>query len=427
MTRFLESLKMAWAALTANKLRAALTTVGVVIGIFFVLLMGWVLSGLDKAFVDSFAFFGEDILYVDRFDWSGRVSWEKQRNRKYISWIDFERARDRIESAEYVVPVADAFSNDVRFGDLQLQGTRIYGTNQQYIEMYANNMGEGRFFTEMENQLGANVIVLGFAVSNNLFPQGDALGRTVRIDGRPFSVIGVMPKRGTMLLDFMDNIILMPLQRFYGIYGTRSSITINVKAGSPEKVDAVKSEVIGVMRSVRSIAPEDDNDFGVNSSEMFDEAIDAIRLVVWSVGIFMTGLSFLVGSIGIMNIMFVSVTERTREIGIRKAVGARRRSILMQFLVESVALCMFGAVIGLVLTAGIAYFKEEVVNGIISALSIFGLADPETTVDLSFLSSTIPTSQFFVALFVAVFVGVLAGIIPAFRAARLDPVEALRA
>lgn len=427
MTRFLESLKMAWAALTANKLRAALTTMGVVIGIFFVLLMGWVLSGLDKAFVDSFAFFGEDILYVDRFDWSGRVSWEKQRNRKPISWVDFERARNRIENAEYVVPVADAFSSDVRYGDLQLQSTRIYGTNQQYIEMYANNMGEGRFFTEMENELGANVVVLGFAVSNNLFPQGDALGRTIRIDGRPFNVIGVMPKRGTMLLDFMDNIVLMPLQRFYGIYGPRSSITINVKAGSIEKMEAVKSETTGVMRSVRSIAPEDDNDFGVNSSEMFNDAIDAIRLVVWSVGIFMTGLSFLVGSIGIMNIMFVSVTERTREIGIRKAVGARRRSILMQFLVESVALCLFGAVIGLVLTAGIAYFKEEVVNGIIGALSIFGLADPETTVDLSFLSATIPTSQFFVALFVAVFVGVLAGIIPAFRAARLDPVEALRA
>ena len=427
MTRLLESLKMAWAALTANKLRAALTTMGVVIGIFFVLLMGWVLSGLDKAFVDSFAFFGDDILAVDRFDWSGRVSWDKQRNRQPISWQNFQQAKKRIRSAEYVVPTADQFSRDVRYGDLQLEATMIFGTNHEYIEMYANNIGEGRFFNELESQLGSNVVVLGFGVWEKLFPQGDALGRMIRIDGRPFTVIGVMPKRGTMLIDFLDNQIILPLQRFYGMYGTRSSLTINVKAGGKENLEAVRSETIGVMRSVRSIAPDEDNDFGINTQQMFDDAIAVFRAVVWTIGLFMTGLSFLVGSIGIMNIMFVSVTERTREIGIRKAVGARRRSILFQFLVESIALCLVGAAIGLALTATIAWFKAEVVRGIFSALGLFGLADPETTVDLSFLSSTIPPSQIFLAVAVAVVVGVLAGIIPAFRAARLNPVEALRA
>ncbi len=427
MTRFLESLKMAWAALIANKLRAALTTMGVVIGIFFVLLMGWVLSGLDKAFVDSFAFFGDDILYVDRFDWSGSISWDKQRNRKPLTWIDFQRAKQRIHTAEYVVPTADEFSTDIRYGDLQLQGTMIYGTNHEYIQMYAGNIGEGRFFTDLESELGSNVIVLGFGVHESLFPQGDAIGRSIRIDGKPFTVIGVMPKRGTMLIDFMDNMVIMPLQRFYGMYGPRSSLTINVKAGSVENVAAVRSETVGVMRSVRSIAPGDDNDFGVNSQEMFRDAVDTIRVMVWSIGIFMTGLAFLVGSIGIMNIMFVSVTERTKEIGIRKAIGARRRSILLQFLIESIALCLVGAAIGLAMTATIAWFKEDVVHGVISLLALFGQADPDLSVDLSFLSSTIPLSQVLVAVLVAVVVGVMAGIVPAFRAARLDPVEALRA
>lgn len=427
MTRLLESIKMAYAALAANKLRAALTTIGVVIGIFFVLLMGWVLGGLDKAFVDSFAFFGDDILYVDRWDWSGRTSWEDQRNRTMITHDQFLRARQRIRSAEYVVPTADEYSEDIRYGDLQLEGAMIFGTNQEYIEMYGGNLGEGRFFTELESNLGADVIVLGFGVAESLFPQGDAVGSTIRIDGLPFNVIGVMPKRGTMLFDFMDNIVIMPMERFFNMYGARSSLTINVKAGGAEKVEEVRSETIGVMRSVRSVAPDEDADFSVNSQEMFTEIIETFRYTVWGVGLFMTGLSFLVGSIGIMNIMFVSVTERTREIGIRKAVGARRRSILAQFLVESVVLCMVGAAIGLVMTAGIAYFKQEVVEGVMSILALFNLVDPETSVDLSFLSSTLPLSQVLVAVVVAVVVGILAGIIPAFRAARLDPVEALRA
>lgn len=427
MTQLYESMKMAFAALASNKMRAALTTAGVVIGIFFVLLMGWVLGGLDNAVTDSFAFFGDDILYVDRFNWDGSISWDKQRNRKQINYIQYEQVKERLGSAEYVVPTVDRFSTDIRYGDLQLQGTMVYGTNEEYIEMYAGNIGEGRFFNEQESQLGSNVVVLGFNVNESLFPNGGAIGQTIRIDGYTYTVIGVMPKRGTMLFDFIDNMVLIPIRRYFNQFGRYGGVTINVKAGSKERLEDVRYETIGVMRAVRSLAPEQENDFGVNSQEMFTEAIGQLRVVVWGVGLFMTGLSFLVGSIGIMNIMFVSVTERTREIGIRKAVGARRRNILMQFLVESVFLCLIGAVIGLLLTSLIAGFKEEVVNGVIGLLALFGLADPDTAVDLSFLSSTLPLMQIIYAVVVAVVVGVLAGVIPAFRAARLDPVDALRA
>lgn len=427
MTQLYESIRMALAALAANKLRAVLTTIGVVIGIFFVLLMGWVLGGLDKAVADSFAFFGDDILYVDRFNWDGSVSWEEQRNRKSIDYIQYEQVKERLQSAEYVVPTVDRFSTDVRHGDLQLQGTMVYGTNEEYIAMYGGNLAEGRFFTGQEAQLGSGVVVLGFNVADNLFPNGNSLGQSIRIDGRPFTVIGVMPKRGTMLFDFVDNTAYIPIRRYFNIYGRRAGVTIGVKAGGRENLENVRYETIGVMRAVRSLGPDEENDFGVNSQEMFTDAIGQLSFMVWAVGLFMTGLSFLVGSIGIMNIMFVSVTERTREIGIRKAVGARRRSIMTQFLVESVLLCLMGAAIGLLLTSLIAWFKDEVVSGVIAALALVGWADPETTVNLSFLSSTIPPTQIFFAVLVAIVVGVLAGVIPAFRAARLDPVEALRA
>ena len=427
MVQLRENIRPAFRALAANKMRATLTTLGVVIGIFFVLLMGWVLNGLDQAFTQSFAFFGDDILYIDKYDWSGQTDWMSQRNRPKIDMLQYDRFKERMLGAEYVVPTADRFSSDVRYGDLQLQGTMVYGTTSEYRDMYSGVMAEGRFFTEAENDLGTNVVVLGHNVHENLFPKGDALGRTIRIKGQPFTVIGVMPKRGTMLVDFIDNMSLIPIKRFFNIYGPRPGVTINVKAKSPEELENMKYEAIGVMRAVRSLAPEDDDNFGVNSQEMFSQFIDITRGVVWGIGLFMTGLAFLVGSIGIMNIMFVSVVERTKEIGLRKAVGATRSRILLQFLVESILLCLFGAMIGLVLTSLIAGFKDQVVSGLISLLSLVGLAEADTTVNLSFLSSTIPATQILIAVVVAVVVGVMAGIIPAFRASRLDPVEALRA
>ena len=426
MTQLFESMKIALAALNANKLRSALTTIGVVIGIFFVLLMGWVLGGLDTALTDSFAFFGDDILYVDRFNWGGGVSWDQQRNRKPIDYNQFERVKQRLHSAEYVVPTTNHFSMDVRHDDLQLQGIRVNGTTNQYIDMFAGNMKEGRFFTDMESQFGANVVVLGYNVDKNLFPNGGSIGQTIRIDGYPFHVIGILPKRGTALMDFVDNVAMIPIKRFFDVFGRRGGVTINVKAGGVEHLEDMRYETIGVMRAVRSLGPDQDNDFGVNSQEMFTDALKQFRFIVWGVGMFMTGLSFLVGSIGIMNIMFVSVTERTKEIGVRKAVGATHRSVLLQFIVESVFLCLVGAGIGLVFTSLIAWFKEPVVNGIISLLALVGMVAPDTSVDLSFLTSTIPLTQVLYAVLVAVVVGVLAGVIPAFRAARLDPVEALR-
>lgn len=407
MTQFLESIRLAVAALAANKLRAVLTTLGVVIGITFVLLMGWALGGLDSALEDTLAIMGDDILYVDKFDWGGG-DWMEQRNRKDITYTQYQRARDRIRTAEYVVPTSRKGNAEVRYGDLRLRGMTVFGTTHEYIDMLGGNVKEGRFFNETEDVSGAKLAIIGSHIVENLFPDGNAVGRTIRLDGIPYTVIGTMPKRGSMMADFIDKQVIVPIRRYFGQYGGRGRVTIQIKAGSRDRLEDVRYEAIGIMRQVRALDPGMKDDFAVNTQDAFREQADQLRLTVGGVGIGMSLLSFVVGSIGIMNIMFVSVTERTKEIGIRKAVGATRRSILMQFLVEAILLCFMGAVIGYALTSILAFAGSKIA-------------------DVSFLSPTIPATQIAWAALASIVVGVAAGIIPAFRAARLDPVDALRA
>ncbi len=410
MTQLIESFKMAIAALTANKLRAVLTTLGVVIGITTVLLMGWALSGLDNAVEQTLSIFGDDVLYVDKYDWTGQTDWLESRNRRDITFATYVRVKDRIKTAESVVPTVQSGRASIRYGDQELvSGPSVVGTTADYVNILGGKLSDGRFFNEQEDEAGGLQVVIAYNVRQNLFGEADPIGRTIKINGIPFTVIGSLPKRGALGADFVDNEVIIPIKRFYGLFGTRaSSVTITVKAGGVDKMEDVRYETIGVMREVRSLPPGTKDDFAVNTQEQFRRQTDQLRVVVWAVGLAMTGLSFLVGSIGIMNIMFVSVTERTKEIGIRKAVGATRRSILIQFLVESVILCGIGAVIAFAITSTIAAWLPGML-------------------DTTLLTTTVPASQVAFAVFVSVAVGVLAGIIPAFRASRLDPVEALRA
>ncbi len=411
MVSILESIKMAVAALNANKLRAVLTTLGVVIGIGTVLMMGWFLAGLDSALEQTLSIFGDDVLYVAKWDWTGE-NWLASRNRSDISFNQYQQFKQRMRTAEYVVPTADAGAKKVQFGDLQMNGTVIMGAGFEYSHIVGDAIARGRFFNEIEDENALPVAVLGQQIEENLFPNVDPIGKTIRIEGMPFLVVGTMPKRGALGADFLDRQIIIPLRRFFGLFSKARDLTICVKAGGADKLENVRYEAIGVMREVRSLAPEQKNDFAVNEQKEFRQQMDQLRVIVFGVGIAMTGLSFLVGSIGIMNIMFVSVTERTKEIGVRKALGATRRSILMQFLVEAVFLCLTGSLIAFIFTSIVALIGSQVLR---------------EQAGITFLSSTLPLSQIVVAIIVSVIVGVLAGIIPAFRGARMDPVEALRA
>lgn len=411
MTQLIESLKMALAALAANKMRAVLTTLGVVIGITTVLLMGWALSGLDNALEQTLAIFGDDVLYIDKFDWTGGTDWIQSRNRKDIDYTQFLHVRDRIRTAQYVVPEVQRGQGIVlQFRDKQItSGTSVVGTTSDYIQIAGGMVSSGRFFNETEDNAGSLLAVISHDVQQSLFGEENPLGRSFKINGIPFTVIGTLPKRGALGMDFIDNQIIIPLKRFSSMYGShRTSLTIDVKAGGVKNLEDVRYEALGAMRQARSIGPGEKDDFAINTQEQFRQQSDQLRTIVWAVGLTMTGLSFLVGSIGIMNIMFVSVTERTKEIGIRKAVGATRTSILTQFLIEAILLCSMGSVIGYIITSVAAYIIVK-------------------SFDITFLTLTVPASQIAVAVIVSIIVGVLAGIIPAFRASRLDPVEALRA
>ncbi len=404
----LEGFHIAQQAIASNAMRSFLTTLGVVIGVTFVILTGWALNGLDSALEQTITLIGTDVLYVDKFDWSGGNRWADMRNRKNINTAQVDQLIERLTTAQTAVPSVQQWNNTIKRGNQYVEGVAVVGTLSGYTDIAVGNIAEGRFFVPVEDTYRSYSVVLGYNVVNALFSEGNAIGKTVKIRGTTFTVVGTLEKQGTLLLDFVDNQVYIPLNIFRSLYGADRSMTIAVKAGGEERLDEVRLETRGLMRQIRNIAPGRPDDFSINESKVFRESLANIRLSVWGVGIGMTILSFVVGIIGIMNIMFVSVTERTREIGIRKALGARRRSILYQFLVESTMLCCAGALAGFVLCSALILV---ITIGFESA---------------SFLSPFIPPNMLGIASVTALIVGILAGMLPALRASRMNPVDALR-
>ncbi len=403
-----EAIAIALDALRANPLRSALATLGIAIGVSFVALMGWFLAGLDSALQHTIDMLGEDMLYVDKWDWSGRTSWVEVSNRKPISYRQARELADAIRSAQYAMPMGQTRAQ-LSVGSRKAESIPVAGVPHDYGNTPAGAVTTGRFFTEMEGRSGAPVAVLGPVIAKQLFPDEDPLGKEVRIAGQRFTIIGVVRQRGTLLSDFADRLVLIPLERFLRLFGSgqRSFITV-LKAGSLERLDDVREEARLLMRKIRRLRPEQPDDFTINETRSLEQSIAVLRQSVWGVGLSMSALSFLVGIIGIVNITFVSVVERTREIGIRKAVGARRRAIALQFLVESVVLCTAGAVLALLFCTGLVLLVRLLIPA------------------AEFLTPYIPPQHVAVALTVAFAAGILAGWAPALRAARLHPVEALR-
>ncbi|MGA2296102.1 MAG: ABC transporter permease [FCB group bacterium] len=413
ITEITEEIKIAVDSMRANKLRALLSSLGVVIGISFVILMGWVLSGLDKALEDTFNIIGTDMLYIDKWDWAGGHNWKKVRQRKNITLKQANDFCSRITDAEIAIPCINDYGTQVKYKNEAYQGLMVTGTKFEHSLTQAGAIMEGRYFSKSEDDLGVDVIVLGYKVYNSFLNNGDPIGQSIKIEGHKFLVVGVTKKKGTQLMDFIDNQCYIPLKSFENTFGTFGrSVEIAVKAGSPERLDNVRAESIGLMKQIRNIKPGQEDDFSINETKAFEDTVATLRLSVWGVGIGMTILSFIVGMIGIMNIMFVSVTERTKEIGIRKAIGAKKRSIWMQFIIESASLCFIGALIAF---AGCSAFVYAVATIL-----------PKFVPALEFLSPVMPYQLLLIASIVSIFVGMVAGLIPAIRAANLDPVEALR-
>ena len=406
----IESVRIAFTQIRANRMRSALTALGVVIGIVAVTLMGTAIKGIDVGVDRSLAGFGDDILYVTKWPWRDVDDWWNFRNRRPIKTAYAQQINEWIAShpggpLKLAVPAAQRGSTLIR-GEYRVNNIFTLGTSADLPRISKSDMKEGRFFSELEAQTGRNVVMIGYDVADALFPGESPLGRTVRIRDQNFTVVGVSARQGSFLgLFSWDSMAAMPLSTFRRHYSTAGNNgEIRVQYDTARAAEA-KDELRGLMRRIRQLGPERRDDFEINEQGTIREQLDPIKNGIAIAGLFITGLSLFVGAIGIMNITYVSVKERTREIGTRKALGARRRTILLQFLIEAVAICFIGGVAGLLLAAGLSQL-----------VAVLAPSFP-----LVFSAGLV-----LVGLAVSVLTGIFSGFAPAWQASKLDPVVALR-
>jgi putative ABC transport system permease protein len=406
-----ESLRIALFQIRANKIRSFLTALGVIIGIVAITMMGTAINGIDLGFEKSLAMLGYDVIYVQKASWSTMGQWWRYRNRPdlktaYAAQLNRIIADNPDSRLDIAVPQLSTYQASARYRERLLQQTFSLGTTADYLLTASGDLSAGRFFTDAESNSNAMVCVIGDDIAKGLFPNEPATGKSLQLRNNRIRIIGVFRKQGKFLgLFSFDNQVIMPLGAFEKIYGTDNFVTIRVKIRDQKKIQEAKEELTGLMRRLRKLAPDDEDDFSINEQRAFKSQLDPIKNGIAVAGIFITGMSLFVGAIGIMNITFVSVKERTREIGLRKALGAKRRTILLQFLIESVMICLIGGLVGLVTALFITFSIERIV--------------PDFPVRFS-------PGLVLASLVVSVATGIISGLAPAMTASKLDPADSLR-
>jgi putative ABC transport system permease protein len=408
-----ENLRFAGIALLAHKLRAVLTIVGIVIGVWTVISMVAIVTGFNRSTEESFSSFGTTLVqfqkYEARFMGGGRVS-EEERKRKDLTIEDAEAIARLAPSILAVSPERYLFGGAKVTGNGQEANfPAVTGGTQNYAQCNNWTIKDGRNLTDLDVLHATDVAVLGIDVVNVLFKGKDSLGQQLSINGRRVTVVGLFDKKGSDFGGSPDNFILIPITTFDRDFpqvknGHGDTIHIATIPRSPDLIDKAVEEGTNILRLRRKIPFDKANDFAVWTSEKLIQDMQAVSAAISGVLVFVAAIALLVGGVGVMNIMLVSVTERTREIGLRKAVGAIRRDISLQFLIEAMTLTGAGGVVGVVLGVGTAL--------------LIGAVSP--------LRTETPLWSILLGLGVSVSIGLFFGLYPALKAARLDPIEALR-
>jgi putative ABC transport system permease protein len=405
---FNENLQVAWIQLKSSKLRSILTTMGITIGIATVIFIVAILEGYMLNISEELQGLGANVFQVQKYEASAgiRVHGRQREVRKNIERQYAEEIRDRCSAVKFCGAEVWTGGQSYRYKDKKTNPSFVLAGGEPEF-FYNNNLpiGRGRIISRSDVVSSAKVVVIGKDIVDELFPFEEPLGKFMKISGIKFKIIGIFEDFGTQTFGrTTNNRAAIPITTFEDIYGKYRSVNLTIMANDASQIDDAKSQVIGVMRQLRKIPPGEENNFAMWSNESLTESFQNTAEMIQLVAIMLGMISLLVGSIGVMNIMLVTVTERTREIGVRKAVGAKRQAILVQFLNESVFLSLIGGFLGIVLGFSLAFLVT----------SIF---------DMPF---AVPLWSVITGLAVTTLVGLFAGIYPAAKASKLDPIEALR-
>ena len=398
-----ENARIALSSLRSNRMRTVLTTVGIGIGVATLLAIVGIIQGLNASFEKQLSSLGTNSVYVSKYPWIIMGDWWMYRNRQDLTLDHMEKLRAVTPLATAVVPTVSQRAEVAADGQ-QLSSVTITGSTDGYLEVAGNSLVSGRFLTVSDDSTAQRVAVIGDDVAKGIFPGLDPVGQSLRINGLSHRVIGTLARQGKLLDQSRDLVVLIPYSTFRGIFGHRRSLSIGVAVADPAQLPALEDQLEGSLRRLRKTPPGADNDFTFNKPEQFAKTYQQLTSALYAVAVGIGLITLLVGGIGIMNIMLVSVRERTREIGIRRALGARKRTIVLQFLFEAASVSALGGTLG----------------------ALVGLGTVRVVAEISPLAAVVRPETILGGILFSALVGLIFGIWPAARAANLDPVEALR-
>ncbi|MBK8669688.1 MAG: ABC transporter permease [Saprospiraceae bacterium] len=408
-----ESFQQAVGALRGNKLRTFLSLLGITIGIFCIITVKSAVDSLQDNIVQGFNELGSDVIYLDKMPWNedpGENYW-KYAKRPDPSIEDYKAIKRKSKLADNVAYTIFTGGRTIKFLSSSVSNAFIMGSTYEYASIQNLKIADGRYFTSNESETGANKAILGYQVYNTLFNGLDGIGKEVKLFGQDFQVIGYMESEGDNAFNFLnfDNVIWMSFNTVKKYVNVKDESNVgrmlNIKAKSGTEMSELKGEIAGIIRAVRRQKPLEIDNFSLNELSMLAQVLDSVFKVINIAGFIIGIFALIVGMFSVANIMFVSVKERTNIIGIKKALGAKRYIILMEFLIEAIILCIIGGLIGLILVFGTLK--------IISMLIPFAMTMSLTNMAIGVLASVI--------------VGIISGILPALKASGMDPVEAIRA